>query len=53
MEQITQLIIIIIVGALSGIAMYLGNTEMASLGMGGLVGFLSQKAITNNNKEEE
>jgi len=35
--QVAELAIIIIVGILSGFALYMGNTEMASLGMGGLV----------------
>jgi hypothetical protein len=51
MEETTQLSIILIVGILSGVAMYIGNTEMASLGMGGLVGFLSQKAITKTSEK--
>lgn len=42
---ITELVIVIIVGVLSGFALYMGNTEMASLGMGGLVGYLSQNLI--------
>jgi hypothetical protein len=46
MEQTVQIAIVVIVGILSGVALYTGNTEMASLGMGGLVGFLSQKAIS-------
>jgi len=43
--QVAELAIIIIVGILSGFALYMGNTEMASLGMGGLVGYLSQNLI--------
>jgi len=43
--QVAELAIIIIVGVLSAFALYMGNTEMASLGMGGLVGYLSQNLI--------
>jgi len=42
---ITELVIVVIVGVLSAFALYMGNTEMASLGMGGLVGYLSQNLI--------
>jgi hypothetical protein len=40
------LAIIIIVGILSGMALYLGQNDMAIAGIGGLIGFLGKEAVS-------
>lgn len=46
MDKTVQIEIIAIVGILSGIALINGQTELATAGIGGLIGFLSNQAIT-------
>lgn len=45
MDKTVQMEVIAIVGVLSAMALYVGQTEMASLGIGGLVGFLSAEQL--------
>ena len=45
MDKLVQMEIIAVVAILSGIALYMGQTEMASTGIGGLIGFLSNNLI--------
>ena len=45
MNKTVQMEVIAIVGVLSAIALFMGHTEMASLGIGGLVGFLSAEQL--------
>lgn len=37
--------IVVIVGALSAVALYMGQVELAAVGLGGLVGFISQNKL--------
>jgi len=43
-----ELAIIIIVGILSGLALYMGQNEMATAGIGGLIGYLSKNVLITN-----
>jgi len=45
MDIKVQIEVIAIVGILSGLAMYMGLSEMATAGLGGLVGFLSANQL--------
>jgi hypothetical protein len=51
-EGIKELSIIVIVGILSGVSLYTGNTEMASVGLGGLVGYLSHSYVGKQSESE-
>lgn len=46
MDKMVQIEIIAIVGILAGVALYVGQNEIATAGVGGLIGFLSHNAIT-------
>lgn len=39
--------VVAVVGILTGVALYMGQTELASAGVGGLVGFLSAERVGN------
>ena len=45
MDKTVQMEIIGIVGILSAIALWQGQTELATAGVGGLIGFLSNNLI--------
>lgn len=45
MDKTVQIEIIMIVGILSGIALFKGQYEIASLGIGGLIGFISNNQL--------
>lgn len=45
MDKTVQIEIIAIVGVLSAIALYMGQTELATAGIGGLIGFLSNNIV--------
>lgn len=45
MDKLVQMEIIAVVAILSGIALYMGQNEIATAGVGGLIGFLSNNLI--------
>ncbi len=45
MDKTVQIEIIAIVGILSGVALYLGQNEIATAGVGGLIGFLANDKL--------
>lgn len=45
MENTIQMEIIAIVGILSGVALYMGQYDLAQTGIAGLIGFLGGQAI--------
>lgn len=48
MDKTVQIEIIAFVGAISAIALYMGRTEIAVAGLGGLIGFLGNEKIIAN-----
>lgn len=45
MDKSVQIEIIAVIAILSGIALYIGQNEIATAGVGGLIGFLSNNII--------
>lgn len=49
MDKDVQMEIIGIVGVLSGVALYVGQYDLAQIGIAGLIGFLGGQAIIHGN----
>jgi hypothetical protein len=52
-ESAIQMEIIAIVGILSGVALYMGQFDLAQTGIAGLIGFLGGQAIIKANMPKE
>lgn len=51
MDTVIQMGIIGVVGVLSGLALYLGQYDLAQTGIAGLIGFLGGQAIVQSKAE--